>query len=182
MYIGKTCNSALPNNINVSANVEPGFPVQSVSGNVQILFPSVNFTCNGIINQITAWYQIIADVSIIVETSIKFQIWHPISNLIYELVSEAAIPSAVDDQPVTVDNLSLRFYSGSVIGVYIDAIGDHSGLVTLKLLSNDDVPLSFLHVTNNKLCTFDITSPGVLRFTTIDIEAILDYNGTYVNN
>ena len=95
-------------------------------------------------------------------------------------MSEAAIPSAVDDQPVTVDNLSLRFYSESVVGIYIDSIGDHGGLVTLKLLSNDDVPLSFLHVTNNKLCTFDITSPGVLRFTTIDIEAILDYNGMYV--
>ena len=158
----------------MSANAQPGFPVQSVSGSAQILFPSVNFTCNGSINQITAWYQLIAEVGII-ETSINFQIWHPISNSNYKLVSEVAIPSAVDDQPVTVDNLQLRFYSGSAVGIYIESIGQHSGQVTLSLLSDGDIPQSFFRVTNTKPCTFDITSPGVLRFPTIDIEAFLDY-------
>ena len=175
--IGKTCNKDLPNNINVSANVKSDFPAQSVSGNSQVLFPSVNFTCNGIINKITAWYQILAEVSlnvsIIVQASIMFQIWHPISNSRYKLVSEAAVPSAVDDQPIMVDNLQLRFYSGSVVGIYLKSSGH--GIGTLRLLNNAAIPESFLLVTNDKPCIFDTTSTGVLSFATVDIEAALDY-------
>ena len=165
----------------MSADAQRGFPVQSVSGNAQILFPSVNFTCNGVINQITSWYQITAGIGSnvnFINASIKFQIWHPISNSNYKLVSEATVPSALDDQQIAIDNLQLRFYSGSVIGIFIELIR-HNGPVTLSLLTSDDTPQSFLRVTNTKPCTFDTTSPGVLRFTTIDAVAVLDY-GKYI--
>ena len=109
----------------------------------------------------------------IVRSSIKFQIWHPVSNSLYKLVSEAAVPSAVDDQPITVDNLQLQFYSGSVVGIYMESSGP--GIGTLRLLNNDDIPQSFFLVTNDKPCIFDTTSTGVLSFTIIDIEAALDY-------
>ena len=175
--IGKTCNNDLPNNINVSANVKSEFPVQSVSGNTQVIFPSVNFTCNGIINKITTWYQILAEVSlnvsITVNASIMLQIWHPISSSRYKLVSEAAVPSAVDEQPIIIDKLQLRFYSGSVVGIYLKSSGLGTG--SLRLLKSDVIPQSFLRVANDKPCIFDTASTGVLSFTTIGIEAALDY-------
>ena len=150
-----------------------------MSGNAQILFPSVNFTCNGVINQITAWYQILAEVglnvSIIARSSLRFQIWHPVSSSHYKLVSEAAVPSAVDDQPVTVDNLQLRFYSGSVVGIYMESPTRSRRTGTLRLLNNDEIPESFFLVTDDKPCVFDTASTGVVSFTTIDIEVALDY-------
>ena len=183
--VGKTCNKNLPNNIvNVSDSAKE-FPIESVSGNTQILFPSVNFTCGGIINQIVAWYQVLAaaddlHTSSIIQVSIKFQIWHPISDSRYELVSEATILSAMDDQPVMVDNLNLQFYSGSVVGIYIETSRrSGTGRGAFRLLSYSDVPQSFLLVTNDKPCIIDITSTGVLTFADIDIEAALDY-GAYV--
>lgn len=184
LYIGKTCNKDLPNNINVSANAKQVLAIQPVSGNVQILFSSLAFTCNGTINQITAWYQIHAEVngnsSIIVDTSIKFQIWHPTSHSQYKLVSETSLPSAIDDQPRVVDNLTLPFYSGSILGIYVGSFGYKSGTLTLLTNNDNDVPQSFLYVTNDKPCVFDTTATGVLQSTTVDAEVVLDY-GTYVN-
>ena len=183
LYIGKTCNKNLPNNIiNVSDSAKE-FPFESVSGNTQILFPSVNFSCSGIINQIVAWYQVLAndEPSSIIQASFKFQIWHPISGSRYELVSEAEIPPAMDDQPVMVDNMTLQFYSGSVVGIYIEAPRrSEAGKGAYRFLSYSDVPQSYLLVTNDKPCIFDITSTGVLTFADIDIEAALDYGMYYV--
>ena len=124
------------------------------------------------------WYQIFANGSNI-SASIQFQIWHPISNSQYKLVSEASLPSALNDQPTTVDNLKLQFYTGSVVGVYIKALEFGSG--TLTLLKDDDVPHSLLYVTNDKPCIFDTTITGLLSVTTIDIEIVVDY-GMYVIN
>ena len=177
--IGRTCNRHLPNNINVSTSDKLKVPFQSVSGNIQVIFPSVNFTCNGNISRITGWYQIFANDSNI-STSIQFQVWYPISNSQYKLVSEAPLPSALDDQPTTVDNLKLQFYTGSVVGIYIVALEFGSG--TLTLLRDDDVPQSFLYVTTDKPCIFDTTTTtGLLSVTTIDIEIVVDY-GMYMNN
>ena len=152
-------------------------PIQSASGNVQVIFPSVIFTCNGNISRITGWYQILANIglnsSVIVQRSIKFQIWHPISSSHYKLVSEAPLPSALDDQPRTVDNLNLQFYTGSVLGIYIDSLHGSGTLTLLK--DDDDVPLSFLYVTTDKPCIFDTTTTGLLSVTTIDIEIVVDY-------
>ena len=87
-------------------------------------------------------------------------------------MSEAPLPSALDDQPRTVDNLNLQFYTGSVLGIYIESL---YGSGTLTLLKGDDVPLSFLYVTTDKPCIFDTTTTGLLSVTTIDIEIVVDY-------
>lgn len=182
-HLGKTCNNRLPNAINVSASHKNVVPIQPVSGNIQIIFPSINFTCNGIINQIIGWYQIDEtvdlDTNITVETFIRFQIWHPINDSHYKLVSETSLSSATDDLPRVADGLTLQFYSGSIVGFYIESIGYL--LRSLTLLKSKNTPQSFLYVTNDKPCVFDISATGVLHFTTIDVEVVLDY-GTYVHN
>jgi len=115
------------------------------------------------------------NTSIIVEGFIKFQIWHPISNSHYKLVSETSIPSAVNYQLRTIDDLKLQFYIGSVVGIYVESARNVQ--VTLTLLTNNenDKSHSFLHVTNDKLCIFDTTTTGVLILGTINPKIVLDY-------
>ena len=108
-----TCIRGLSNYINVSASDKQIVPIQSILGNIQAIFPSTTFTCNGIINQITGWYQVhvMDDLnnSMIVPATINLQIWHPISDSQYKLVSETSFPSALDDNPRTVNNLTMQF-------------------------------------------------------------------------
>lgn len=175
--IGKTCHRGLPNNINVSASDKGIVPIHSVLGNIQAIFPSTTFTCNGVINQITGWYQVhITDDlnnSVIVPASIDFQIWHPISNSHYKLVSEASLPSALDDEPRTVNNLTMQFYSGSIVGIYMHTSGFGPGSMTV--LRNNDIPQSLLYITDGKPCTFDASHTGVLSIEPLNAEIVLDY-------
>ena len=176
-YIGKTCHRGLPNNINVSTSAKGIVPIRSVLGNIQAIFPSTTFTCNGIINQITGWYQVhvMDDLnnSMIVPATINLQIWHPISDSQYKLVSETCFPSALDDNPRTVNNLTMQFYSGSVLGIYKHTSGYGPG--TMTMLKNDDVPQSLLYITDGKPCIFNTASTGVLSIEPIDTEIVLDY-------
>ena len=176
--IGKTCHRGLPNSINVSASDKGIVPIRLVLGNIQAIFPSTTFTCNGVINQITGWYQvhIMNDLnnSMIVPASINFQIWHPISDSHYKLVSEASFPSALDDEPRTVNNLTMQFYNGSVVGIYIQIEPFGYGLGTMTILRNNDVPQSLLYITDGKPCIFDTVSTGVLSIEPIDAEIVLD--------
>ena len=172
-----TCIRGLPDYINVSTSNREIVPIQSVLGNIQAIFPSTAFICNGVINQITGWYQVHttddSNNSMIVPATINLQIWHPISDSNYRLVSETSFPSALDDKPRTVNNLTMQFYSGSVLGIYIHTSGYGPG--TMTVLKNDDVPQSLLYITDGKPCTFDTTTAGVLSITPTDAEIVLDY-------
>ena len=174
-----TCIRGLSNYINVSASDKQIVPIQSILGNIQAIFPSTTFTCNGIINQITGWYQVhvMDDLnnSMIVPATINLQIWHPISDSHYELVSNTSFPSALDDEPRTVHNLTMQFYNGSVLGIYIHTSRSSYGPGTMTVLKNGDVPQSLLHITDDEPCTFDATTAGVLSITPTDAEIVLDY-------
>ena len=178
-YIGKTCHRGLPNNINVSASAKGIVPIRSVLGNIQAIFPSTTFTCNGIINQITGWYQVhvMDDLnnSMIVPATINLQIWHPISDSNYRLVSETSFPSALDDEPRTVNNLTMQFYSGSVLGIYIKIQPYEYGMRMMTVLKINDAPQSLLYITDSKPCIFNTASTGVLSIEPIDAEIVLDY-------
>ena len=177
-FLGEmTCIRGLPDYINVSTSNREIVPIQSVLGNIQAIFPSTAFTCNGVINQITGWYQVHttddSNNSRIVPAIINFQIWHPISDSNYKLVSETSFPSALDDKPRTVNNLTMQFYSGSVLGIYIHTSGYGPG--TMTVLKNDNVSQSLLYITDGKPCIFNTASTGVLSIEPIDTEIVLDY-------
>jgi len=122
----------------------------------QIIYPSAQFDCNGVITQLKGWYQIVNNPGI-VEAPVLFQVWHPINQSHYGLVSEVGVPPAIDMTAITVNNLSLPFYNGSVVGVHIEFPGTGAQFVSIKRDINQfSAPLAY-YLIDTKPCVADVT-------------------------
>ena len=122
-----------------------------ILASVQVFFPDIRFQCNGIITRIQTWYQVRIG-SNIVNTSIQFQVWVPVDGS-HQLVSEVTIPSALDDRVITVDNLMLPFYEGSIAGVYISKPDTLFTNISINVSASRETIEGYYHFTDSRLCT-----------------------------
>ena len=142
-----------------------------MSQHLQILFNGIVFQCSGNITQLTTWYQVCGSE---IEDPLTFQIWHPINDTYYKLLSEVTVPSAIDDELVTVSNLSMPFYKGSFVGVFIEFPGTRYNLINIIIRNLDNTPRGFV-VAGNKLCEFDVISQGIAKLQAYSPEIVLTY-------
>ena len=142
-----------------------------MSQHLQILFDGIVFQCSGNITQLTTWYQVCGSD---IKDLLTFQIWHPINDTFYKLLSEVTVPSAVDDELVTVSNLSMPFYEGSFVDVFIESPGRGYYLRNIMIRNLDSTPRGFV-VSGKKLCEFDVISQGIAILQAYSPEIVLTY-------
>ena len=121
----------------------------------QILWTDIEFQCNGVITELKSWFQV-QNGSGIVSMSLQFQIWQPINGTLYELVSEVAIPSAMNNELITTNNLSIPFYEASIVGVYV-MIPANIGPANISVITNETEPKKdgYYYYTNDRPCLVD---------------------------
>ena len=142
-----------------------------LSEHTQILFNDFDFQCSGIITQVKTWYQIPGSD---IESPFAFQIWHPVNDSYFELLSEVMIPQAVNNTIVTIDNLRLPFFYGSFVGIFIQSPGEDFQLVNIMRRSVENVPSGF-YVLGRKLCEFDVVTEGVALVKAYSPEIVITY-------
>ena len=142
-----------------------------VSQHLQILFNDIVFQCSGNITQLQTWYQVHGSD---IEDPLIFQIWHPVNSTYYKLLSEVTIPSAVDDELVTVNNLSMPFFTGSFVGAFIKSSGKDYEFINIMIRNVENIPNGFV-VLGNKLCEFDVISQGIAKLQAYSPEIVLTY-------
>ena len=84
------------------------------------------------------------------------------------------VPSAVDDELVTVSNLSMPFYKGSFVGVFIESPRRGYDLSNIMIRNLDNTPRGYV-VAGNKLCEFDVISQGIAKLQAYSPEIVLTY-------
>lgn len=146
-----------------------------ISQHLQMLFKGIEFQCSGNITQLQTWYQVHGSD---IEDPLIFQIWHPVNRTYYKLLSEVTIPSAVDDELVTVNNLSMPFFEGSFIGAFIRFPGDTYEFSNIMIRSVENIPNGYIAL-GQKLCEFDIIRQGIARLQAYSPEIVLTY-GKYI--
>ncbi|XP_065899431.1 uncharacterized protein [Dysidea avara] len=151
----------------------------------QIIYPSAQFNCNGIITQLKGWYQVINDPGI-VEAPVLFQVWHSINQSHYGLVSEVGIPPAADMTAITVNNLSLPFYNGSVVGIHIEFPGTGAQFVSIKRDVNQFSAPRAYYLIGTRHCVADVNEGAFQSFylpeVVISYDIIEDANVTLTIN
>ena len=164
---GDDCISDLPNCLPSTFDTT----TLPLSEHTQILFNDIDFQCSGIITQVKTWYQI-PDSDL--ELPFAFQIWDPINDSYYELLSEVMIPPAVNNTPVTMDNLRLPFYNGTFVGIFIQSPGEGFQLKNIMRRSVENIPSGF-YVFGYKLCEFDVVKEGVALAKAYSPEIVITY-------
>ena len=84
------------------------------------------------------------------------------------------VPSVVNDELVTVSNLSMPFYIGSFDGVFIESPGRGYDLINIMIRNLDNTPRGFI-ISRNKLCEFDVISQGMAKLQAYSPEIVLTY-------
>ena len=84
------------------------------------------------------------------------------------------IPSAVDNELVTVNNLSMPFFEGSFVGAFIRSPGKYYELINIMIRNVENIPNGFA-VQGNKLCEFDVISQGIAKLQAYSPEIVLTY-------
>ena len=126
----------------------------------QIIFKDIRFQCSGNITQVQTWYQI---PGINIKNVFAFQIWHPINDTYFKLLSEVFVPPAVHRYtPVTISNLSLPFFNGSVVGIFMQFPGE--GFYFNSILNHpiEDVPES-PYSFGDKFCNVNVLGNVIVQ-------------------
>ena len=146
-----------------------------LSEHTQILYNDLVFQCSGYITQVRTWYQAPGSD---IEAPLAFQIWHPVNDSYFKLLSEVMIPPAINDTLVTIDNLRLPFFNGSFVGMFIQSPRDGFQIVNIMRRSVENIPSGF-YVFGRKLCEFDVVNEGIAIARAYSPEMVITY-GKYV--
>jgi len=178
LYAEQTCVSLLDDakpNFNTSQSI-------GILASAQVFFPDIIFNCNGVITQIQTWFQVRNGPDIIVNASLQFQVWMSVDspNSAYELVSEVTVPSAVDEGVITVDNLRLPFYEGSIASVYILKPDEILTNFSINASAASDTVFGYYHFTDKRLCVANIFDADI-RASLFSPEVALLYGESFVS-
>ena len=140
----------------------PGNSVDTLAFRQQVLIPSYQFSCCGVVTEWGAYVQPGGSMHRTVYTA-TFQVWRPEGNGVYTMVGENAYPNPItleDDSQILVDALQpfIEFKPGDVVGYYLDST-ESSGSVQLDE-SNRNEEVYYGPLINGK---FDTTAIGVSR-------------------
>ena len=170
LYVGnQPCISGLPN---LPQTIQQHRRV-AIPSHIQVVFPDIEFLCNGIITQLKAFYQIQGDPGII-EMPLTFQVWNKVNTSYYELNAEVKIPQAVGNTPIILDNLTLPFYNRSVVGFFVEFTGSKSSEFVTSFGDSDEIPPGYYSL-GSKLCEMDTNSEGLNFISVINPEFMISY-------